>query len=499
MTAMRAFHAEGPAPAPRGLFAASSILVGMLLLTSMPVSAHAALSDSDSDSNASPLDQNAAYLSCVATPNSCTSLDLSDLDLTGTIPSAMGSLTKLTKLLLSGNDLSGTLPIELQDLTKLQEWSTSCNANLCGCVPAGMATYQTSDVLDGTHLGTLCLPGRRAKSPRCAGGSDSDADTDSDSDNVDWSLIRTYHGQVVPPAAWPWVCGQQFVGSADGVVGAVNRSINKLISDETRRTSHTTHGRSGALFSTGSHSNRPDGADIGLPTGAVTWLPDGRDGATVHPGVYPMESNLAGVATQSADSCMQSEPGVFSIQAVGKSKEDAAQSCADVHGEGWGLAKFTAQEFSCQQSAVAEAVTASVGPDQPVMTGVQSANDQCMTATATTTNEVMWTETACAQSADLPTMCRQANPEETASTILPGAYRAEAGVAEGALSMPVIFLFGCVAGAAVVVVGTYRKQLSMMGGSRRAAVEPGTEKAPLVAVASKVATAKTESHGYTQV
>jgi hypothetical protein len=52
-------------------------------------------------------------------------------------------------------------------------------------------------------------------------------------------------------------------------------------------------------------------------------------------------------------------------------KEDAAQSCADVHGEGWGLAKFTAQEFSCQQSAVAEAVTASVGPDQPVMTGVQ--------------------------------------------------------------------------------------------------------------------------------
>lgn len=203
------------------------------------------------------------------------------------------------------------------------------------------------------------------------------------------------------------MCGQQFVGSADSVVGAVNRSINKLISDETRRTSHTTHGRSGALFSTGSHSNRPDGADIGLPTGAVTWLPDGRDGATVHPGV----------ATQSADNCVQvrcslslvrtlhpplahatlstvfgnsrsvevfgladagaprwewqSEPGIFSIQAVGKSKEDAAQSCADVHGEGWGLAKFTAQEFACQQSAVAEAVTASVGPDQPVMTGVQ--------------------------------------------------------------------------------------------------------------------------------
>lgn len=125
--------------------------------------------------------------------------------------------------------------------------------------------------------------------------------------------------------------------------------------------------------------------------------------------------------------------------------------------------------------------------------GVQSANDQCMTATATTTNEMMWTETACAQSADLPTMCRQANPEETASTILPGAYRAEADVAEGALSMPVIFLFGCVAGAAVVVAGTYRKQLSNVGGSRRAAVEPGTEKSPLVAVASKVATTWTES------
>lgn len=279
------------------------------------------------------------------------------------------------------------------------------------------------------------------------------------------------------------------ISDTDGVVGVVNGSIDKLISDETRRTSQTTHGRSGPLFSTGSHSNRPDGADIGLPTGAVTWLPDGRDGATVHPGL----------ATQSADNCIQSEPGVFSIQAVGMSKEDAAQSCADVHGEGWGLAKFTAQEFSCQQSAVAEALTASVGPDQPVMTGVQSASAQCMTATATTTNEVMWTETACAQSADLPTMCRQANPEETASTILPGAYRAEADVAEGALSMPVIFLFGCVAGAAVVVAGTYRKQFGMMRGSRRAAGEPGTEKSPLVDVASKVATPKTESHGYTQV
>jgi hypothetical protein len=130
-----------------------------------------------------------------------------------------------------------------------------------------------------------------------------------------------------------------------------------------------------------------------------------------------------------------------------------------------------------------------------VWRGVQSASAQCMTATATTTNEVMWTETACAQSANLPTMCRQANPEETASTILPGAYRAEADVAEGALSMPVIFLFGCVAGAAVVVAGTYRKQLGMMRGSRRAAGEPGTEKSPLVTVA----TSKTESHGYTQV
>jgi hypothetical protein len=94
------------------------------------------------------------------------------------------------------------------------------------------------------------------------------------------------------------------------------------------------------------------------------------------------------VHPSSADECLQSEPGVFTIQAEGMSKGEAAASCVDVHGEGWGLAKFTAQEFGCQQSAVAQAVTDSVGKDQPVMTGVQSADNQCMTATATSTNEV---------------------------------------------------------------------------------------------------------------
>jgi hypothetical protein len=52
----------------------------------------------------------------------------------------------------------------------------------------------------------------------------------------------------------------------------------------------------------------------------------------------------------------------------------------------------------------------------------------------------MWTETECTQSADLPTMCRQSNPEETASTILPGSYRAEADATTG--SLPVFFLLG---------------------------------------------------------
>jgi hypothetical protein len=241
-------------------------------------------------------------------------------------------LCSTRRCLFAGGWASTKLPNPLTMSSLVEHHrSTSCNANLCGCVPAEMATYQTSEVLQGTHLGTLCLPGRRVKSSRCAGGSDSDSDAGSDSDDVDWSLIRTYHGQVVPPATWPWVrqctpdptthlatmlrstrgspffhqcvlgtclaqiCGQQSVGIADVVVGAVNRSTDRLISDETRRTSQTTHGRSGALFSTGSHSNRPDGADIGLPTGAVTWLPDGRDGATVHPGL----------ATQSADNCIQ--------------------------------------------------------------------------------------------------------------------------------------------------------------------------------------------------
>jgi hypothetical protein len=56
--------------------------------------------------------------------------------------------------------------------------------------------------------------------------------------------------------------------------------MTKLIDDEDHPTT-SGHGRSGALFSTGSHSTAGDMDNVGLPTGAVTWLPDGRDGAKV--------------------------------------------------------------------------------------------------------------------------------------------------------------------------------------------------------------------------
>ena len=54
------------------------------------------------------------------------------------------------------------------------------------------------------------------------------------------------------------------------------------------------------------------------------------------------------------------------------------EDCAEVHGEGWGPAKFSTQGFDEQQPMVIQALDASVGQNVEAMTGVQSESGNCM-------------------------------------------------------------------------------------------------------------------------
>eukprot|EP00959_Pyramimonas_sp_CCMP1952_P098000 2048287-Pyramimonas_sp.AAC.1 len=58
-------------------------------------------------------------LTCLADPDSCTTLSYNHRNLIATIPTEIGLLTKLTEIFLNGNLLHGTLPTELGLLTDL--------------------------------------------------------------------------------------------------------------------------------------------------------------------------------------------------------------------------------------------------------------------------------------------------------------------------------------------------------------------------------------------
>ena len=73
--------------------------------------------------------------------------------LTGEIPAELGNLAKLQRLYLSENQLTGDIPAELDNLADtVTHWRLAGN-RFTGCVPAGLATVENSD-LDSLGLET---------------------------------------------------------------------------------------------------------------------------------------------------------------------------------------------------------------------------------------------------------------------------------------------------------------------------------------------------------
>ncbi|KAJ1625552.1 hypothetical protein T492DRAFT_231703 [Pavlovales sp. CCMP2436] len=84
------------------------------------------------------LNSTSAYIACVASPGSCTSLAFVEDDpllRSGSLPSELGDFTALTQLVLNKVGLSGTLPSELGSLSALQRLLLANNA-LVGEIPS---------------------------------------------------------------------------------------------------------------------------------------------------------------------------------------------------------------------------------------------------------------------------------------------------------------------------------------------------------------------------
>mmetsp|Transcript_39062 Transcript_39062/g.73286 ORF Transcript_39062/g.73286 Transcript_39062/m.73286 type:complete len:225 (-) Transcript_39062:341-1015(-) len=101
------------------------------------------------------IEQQPAYQSCLATPSTCTSLNLAIAQMTGTIPSELGLLTNLGTLAIWHNQLTGTIPSELGYLTRLGFLSTWEN-QLTGTIPTDLATLT---LLYAMHLGRNQMTG----------------------------------------------------------------------------------------------------------------------------------------------------------------------------------------------------------------------------------------------------------------------------------------------------------------------------------------------------
>jgi len=77
------------------------------------------------------------YVACLASPASCTRLDMSGGQMTGTIPTGLGLLTALTALNVCYNDLNGPIPTEVGLLTALTDVTIRLNS-LSGPIPTEM-------------------------------------------------------------------------------------------------------------------------------------------------------------------------------------------------------------------------------------------------------------------------------------------------------------------------------------------------------------------------
>ena len=81
------------------------------------------------------LEDHQDWLDCVASPATCTTLNLFNALSGGTIPDAIGDLTALTYLSLGDNQFMGTIPSSIGDLTALAQLYLNSN-QLSGTIPA---------------------------------------------------------------------------------------------------------------------------------------------------------------------------------------------------------------------------------------------------------------------------------------------------------------------------------------------------------------------------
>ena len=77
------------------------------------------------------------------------------------------------------------------------------------------------------------------------------------------------------------------------------------------------------------------------------------------------------------------------------------------------------QSFDDQQPMVIQALDASVGENVEAMTGVQSANGNCMMVRSVGDSTAVWEEQECAAGADMPTVCRQSQGDDDEATPSP--------------------------------------------------------------------------------
>jgi Leucine-rich repeat (LRR) protein len=428
-----------------------------------------------------------------------TTLNIGENDLDGPVPPEIGDLEDLQELVIQCNDLSGALPAELAQLDALTRLDASCNVNVCGCVPGDLAydmSYNSYEAYDFTNFGHDCgdalverpkecrtinpagrvcaarWEGQGTSSPPSVPGT-APATAANDNDGVDdWMYIH-------PRTLLPWVrcpchlplpccalyvhrtphacgslvhhaCGTALTGRAGGaqscegivthfpsLVPPVNRSMELL--------GHAQPGLADWLLSGGTLDNA---------TGGIL------SAMSVDDDENECDENAAAATLFVAPplSAMMDADGSNSTM----EPDDACAQVASAQGQGddnsWTAARFTAQEFPCQQAAVAQAVTAAVGPDQQVMTGVRTQSGGCM-ATQATGGQLVWAEVACAQG--LPTICRADNPSAASVQLNADGSVAHGQVVGGATQA--LFLAACAAATVLVGAAAYKAKQRAVG------------------------------------
>jgi len=121
-------------------------------------------------------------------------------------------------------------------------------------------------------------------------------------------------------------------------------------------------------------------------------------------------------------------------------KEEAINAC---EAQGLSLASFSTHDFETEQGVVADAVVASVGYDQPVMTNVVSDLGHCMSVSAQDNGHNLWAETECTQTV-MPAMCREGGPGSQGQAFVATRSYGTTPVTADASALPAFVLLACV-------------------------------------------------------